>query len=154
MKELSQTIATGLAAHYEEGAKVLHALAEPLSNDQMWTRPYPYGNSFGHLVLHLTGNLNYYIGAQVTGTGYVRKREREFTEANPPTKEEALKRFDDAVAMVTETIRRQSPADWSRPFTAAGEKGAGNRFGIFLRCASHLRLHIGHMTYLSKEWTC
>ena len=151
MDELSGTIAEGLAAHFEELAKVLHRLAEPLSNEQMWTRPYPYGNSFGHLVLHLTGNLNYYIGAQIANTGYVREREREFIEENHPSKPEALKRFDHAVAMVTETIRRQSPADWSRPITATGEKSAGNRFGIFLRCASHFRLHIGHMIYLSKE---
>ena len=83
MDELSGTIAEGLAAHFEELAKVLHRLAEPLSNEQMWTRPYPYGNSFGHLVLHLTGNLNYYIGAQIANTGYVREREREFIEENP-----------------------------------------------------------------------
>ena len=151
MDELSGTIAEGLAAHFEELAKVLHRLAEPLSNEQMWTRPYPYGNSFGHLVLHLTGNLNSHIGAQIAHTGYVREREREFIEENPPSKPEALKRFDHAVAMVTETIRLQSPADWSRPITATGEKSAGNRYGIFLRCASHFRLHIGHMIYLSKE---
>jgi len=151
LDELSGTIAEGLEAHFEELARVLHALAEPLSNEQMWTRPYPYGNSFGHLVLHLTGNLNFYIGARIANTGYVREREREFTEENPPSKPEALKRFDHAVAMVTETIRLQSPADWSRPITATGEKSAGNRFGIFLRCASHFRLHSGHTICLSKE---
>jgi hypothetical protein len=51
-------------------------------------------------VLHLTGNLNYYIGAQIANTGYVRDRPREFNEPAPPSKEEALKRFDEAVMMV------------------------------------------------------
>jgi len=42
-------------------------VVDPLSNEQFWPKPYPYGNSIGHLVLHLTGNLNYYIGARVGG---------------------------------------------------------------------------------------
>src|SRR5262245_9038952 len=58
--------------YYEEAARKLLALVQPLSDDQLWTRPYPYGNSIGHLLLHLTGNLSYYIGAEIGGTGYVR----------------------------------------------------------------------------------
>ena len=38
------------------------------------------GNSIGHLILHLTGNLNHYIGSLVAGTGYERRREQEFTD--------------------------------------------------------------------------
>ena len=90
------------------------------TNAQFWQKPFPYGNSFGHLVLHLTGNLNYYIGAQIAQTGYVRDRPREFNDPNPPSKEEALKRFDDAVAMVQQTIRAQSPEDWSAEYSGAG----------------------------------
>ena len=65
----------------------LHKWVDPLSNEQFWRKPYPYGNSIGHLVLHMTGNLNYYIGARVAETGYVRDRDREFTDKQPPAKE-------------------------------------------------------------------
>jgi len=51
----------------------MHKWVDPLSNEQFWRKPYPYGNSVGHLVLHMTGNLNYYIGARVAGTGYLRE---------------------------------------------------------------------------------
>ena len=51
-----------------------------IPEDQLWTKPFPFGNSVGHLVLHLTGNLNHYVGAMVAGTGYVRDREHEFTD--------------------------------------------------------------------------
>ena len=61
----------------------MHRLAEGLSDVQFWARPYPYGNSMGHLVLHLTGNLNFYIGREMAGTGYVRDREREFHDPEP-----------------------------------------------------------------------
>jgi hypothetical protein len=145
---LNQTIGAGFAVRYEElGAKV-HELANPLSDEQFWRKPFAFGNSFGHLVLHLTGNLNYYIGAEVAGTGYVRNRDREFTEEARPAKDEVLQRFAEAVAMVARTAREQSEEDWSRNYTAMREEDAENRFNIFLRCATHLHLHVGQMMYL------
>src|SRR5215813_11400830 len=74
----------------------IHVLVEPLSSEQLWQRPFPYGNSIGNLILHLTGNLNYYIGAQIAGTGYIRHREREFSDSGKP-KDALLKGFDDAI---------------------------------------------------------
>jgi hypothetical protein len=96
MTDLKQTIALGLTARYKKLAGVVHELAAPLSDEQFWAKPFAFGNSFGHLVLHLTGNLNYYIGAQIAGTGYVRDRPLEFSDAARPSKKEVLKKFDDA----------------------------------------------------------
>src|SRR4051812_37306788 len=100
MTELHAIVTTSLADRYEELARIVKELAEPLSEEQFWKKPFAFGNSFGHLVLHLTGNLNYYIGAGIAKTGYVRDRRREFTETKHPPKQEVLKRFDDAVRMV------------------------------------------------------
>ena len=80
MDSLHAIIANGLAERYTYLADGVRELAAPLSEEQFWQKPFPFGNSFGHLVLHLTGNLNYYIGAEIAGTGYVRHRDREFTE--------------------------------------------------------------------------
>jgi hypothetical protein len=151
MEELSTTISAGLAKHYEEFLGKVHHWAEGLTEEQFWTKPYPYGNSFGHLVLHLTGNLNYYIGAQVAETGYVRDREREFTDASPPSKAEALQRLDDAVAMVVKTLHAQTAEDWAKPYSAVGDASVGNRFNIALRCATHFYHHIGQMIFLHRE---
>jgi hypothetical protein len=126
-------------------------LAGTLSNEQFWTKPFPFGNSFGHLVLHLTGNLNYYIGAEIAETGYVRDRDREFTETARPAKSEVMKRLAEAVAMVARTARAQSEEDWYTAYSAMREADAGNRFNILLRCASHMHHHLGQMTYLQKE---
>ena len=148
---LNETVATGFAARYEElGAKV-QELAEPLSDAQFWKKPFAFGNSFGHLVLHLAGNLNYYIGAGIAATGYVRDRVREFSETARPSKHEVMKRFAEAVAMVARTARAQSEADWARKYIAVREEDAENRFNIFLRCATHLHLHVGQMIYLQFE---
>jgi uncharacterized damage-inducible protein DinB len=151
MAELTKTVENGLADYYEYIAQHLHKWVDPVSNDRFWRKPYPYGNSIGHLVLHLTGNLNYYIGARVAETGYVRDRDREFTDKIPPHKDEALRAFDRAIAMVVAAIRKQSAEDWSKPYTAALEPEALDRFQIFVRCAGHAYHHVGQIVYLTRE---
>lgn len=151
MSRLDGTLASVLAERYTTNAARVRELAALLNNKQFWQKPFPYGNSFGHLVLHLTGNLNYYIGAQIAKTGYVRDRPREFSDPNPPSKEEALRRFDDAVALVQQTIRAQSPDDWSREYSGVGTT-ARNRLDMIMQCAAHMQHHIGQMIYLGYQW--
>jgi hypothetical protein len=153
MPDLNSVLASVLIDRYNLNAARVRELTDPLTNDPFWQKPYPYGNSFGHLVLHLTGNLNYYIGAQIAQTGYVRDRPREFNDPNPPSKEEALSSFDAAVAMVVNTIRSQSPQDWSAPYTATSAN-AVNRLDMIVQCAAHMQHHIGQIIYLNYEWKC
>jgi hypothetical protein len=150
MPDLHSTLTTTLTTRYTTNAARVRELAAPLTDAQFWQKPYPYGNSFGHLVLHLTGNLNYYIGAQIANTGYIRDRPREFADPNPPSKEEALRRFDDAVAMVVRTVHAQSPEDWTTEYSGAGTN-AKIRLDMILQCAAHIQHHIGQMIYLVYE---
>jgi hypothetical protein len=150
MDDLHRTVQSSVSERYTRLADLVRALAKELTEEQFWRKPFPFGNSFGHLVLHLTGNLNYYIGAEIAGTGYVRDRDREFAEPDRPPKDTVMKRFDDAVAIVLRALAAQSEADWSRPYTAVRED-AGNRFNLFLRCATHLHHHVGQMVYLGYE---
>ncbi len=150
MRELSETIGSVLAGRYLQNAARIRELADPLSDAQFWQKPFSFGNSFGHLVLHLTGNLNYYIGAQIGNTGYVRDRPREFADSNPPPKAETLKRFDETVAIVISTIRAQSTEDWIKEYSGVGTD-AKTRLELFMICAAHMQLHIGQMIYLGYE---
>src|SRR6202165_4949225 len=136
MADLNTTVASGLTARYEKLAGVLRELAAPLGEEQFWAKPFPFGNSIGHLVLHLTGNLNYYVGAQIAGTGYVRDRPLEFSDAARPSKKEVLKNFDDAIQMVLAAISRQSAEDWSKEYTAVGAD-ARDRFDMVLQWGTH-----------------
>lgn len=129
--------------------KRVHELVEPLSSEQIWQRPFPYGNSIGNLILHLTGNLNYYIGAQIAGTGYVRHRDMEFSDSDKP-KDEILKAFDDAIDMVVRAVSAQSDGDWSVPYQAERADGA-TRFAQILACTVHAYHHVGQIIYLQRE---
>jgi hypothetical protein len=151
MSDLSKAVVASLAAEYRMRAVELHKWVDPLSEEQFWKNPFSYGNSAGHLVLHLTGNLSYYIGAQVAATDYVRNRDLEFTEIRKPPKMEVLKRFDETVAMVAATIEKQSDEDLLKTYTAEREPQAKDRFTIFLRCAVHFYHHLGQLNYISRE---
>jgi hypothetical protein len=151
MADLAFSIGMSLSRYYQSRAERIRTLLAPLSDDHIWLRPYPYGNSIGHLLLHLTGNLNYYIGAQIANSGYVRDREVEFTDQGRKTKEALLKAFEDTMVMVQDTIARQSAGDWTAVYSAKGLESAGDRFTAFLRCAAHIDHHVGQMIYLCKE---
>ncbi|MGA2415086.1 MAG: DinB family protein [Candidatus Sulfotelmatobacter sp.] len=151
MFRLDETLTSVLTERYTANAGRVHELARPLANKQFWQKPFPFGNSFGHLVLHLSGNLNYYIGSQIAKTGYIRDRPREFNDSNPPAKEDALKRFDEAVDMVLNTIRAQSLEDWSAAYSGVGTD-AKDRLSMVMQCAAHMQHHIGQMIYLNYQW--
>ncbi|MBZ5526660.1 MAG: DinB family protein [Acidobacteriia bacterium] len=151
MAALSAAMAESLAKYYEYIAAQLHQWAGGLTQEQFWRNPRGYGNSAGHLVLHVTGNLNYYIGARLAGTGYVRNRDLEFTDASRRSKEEVLAAFDRTIVMVTTAIRSQSEEDWMREYSAEREPEARDRFTIVLRCAGHAYHHVGQMIYICRE---
>ncbi len=149
---MNSTLQAALSDRFIRNSTQVRKLAAPIHAEQFWEKPFPFGNSFGHLVLHLTGNLNYYIGTQIAKTGYVRDRPREFNDPNPPSKEDALKRFDEAVAMVLQTIAVQSSEDWSAAYSAVGVDFT-NRLEMFLQCAAHIQHHAGQMIYLGYAWS-
>jgi uncharacterized damage-inducible protein DinB len=127
--------------------KEISTAAEPLDDKQFWTKPLEPGNSFGHLVLHLTGNLNHFVGAQLGHTGYVRDREREFTETTPPAKAEAMAGLDATVAL----FRRVVGSLTAEQLAASHPE---SRFGSVLNTLTHLvahfALHRGQMSYIVR----
>jgi uncharacterized damage-inducible protein DinB len=128
-----------LAARVERAA-----LAVP--EEQLWTKPFAFGNSIGHLVLHLTGNLNHYIGAIVAGTGYIRHREQEFTDTEQHRRDQLLLNFHHAVDLVVRTLESQDAASFAIP--VVDQLPIHTRLGLFLVCAAHMNNHIGQMSYL------
>jgi uncharacterized damage-inducible protein DinB len=142
-----------LAAYYERVQRKVHVLVEPLSTEQLWRRPFPFGNSVGHLLLHLTGNLNYYVGAQIAGSGYVRDRPREFADTSRRPKDDVLQDFDRAVDMVLATLAAQGQDEWRAFYRGVGAEDVADRLAMFVRCAAHADHHAGQMIYLCQQMT-
>jgi uncharacterized damage-inducible protein DinB len=121
--------------------------ADGLSDAELWRKPLEPGNSVGHLILHLTGNLNHFVGAQLGGTGYVRDREREFTEGRPPPRTDLLAGLGGAVATFRRVVGGLSAEQLAAPHPEA-------RFGSVLQALLHLLAHFaqhrGQMSYIAR----
>jgi uncharacterized damage-inducible protein DinB len=144
--DLAELLSDEFGVYFEHMAQRVEKAVRSIPPESLWTRPFPFGNSIGHLVLHLTGNLNHYIGAMVAGTGYVRHREEEFTDSNQQSADEILKLFHDAVALVVRTLHDLDDQDFAAP--VEHQVPIRSRLGLFLVCASHMNNHIGQMSYL------
>jgi uncharacterized damage-inducible protein DinB len=145
--DLAAVAKAALAGRLEALRDDVRKLAEPLTEEQFWSRPVDPGNSVGHLVLHLAGNLNHFVGAQLGGTGYIRDREREFTETRVPPKAEALARLDDAVATFRRVVGGLSADQLAAPHP---EARFGDVFSALVHLVAHFALHRGQMTYLAR----
>ena len=145
--ELTRLTQTALIGELEQLGQAVQALAEPLSDAELWTRPVEPGNSVGHLILHLTGNLNHFVGGQLGGSGYVRDREREFTEASPPAKAELLANLAAAAATFRRVVSGLSAEQLLAPHP-------DTRFGLVLSALVHLvthfAIHRGQMSYIVR----
>jgi len=145
--DVAGAVQTQLAAYFEHLAARIGRLARMLPPDKLWARPFPFGNSVGHLIVHLTGSLKHFVGANIAGTGYTRNRPAEFADTTARSADDILADFDETIRMVVQTLNTQgddgllAPADF-------GGRPVHNRFGIFLVCAGHISNHLGQIVYL------
>ncbi|HEV8060032.1 MAG TPA: DinB family protein [Gemmataceae bacterium] len=145
--DLLSTVREALAAKMDEYFAEIVQITDPLSDAQLWKKPVAPGNSIGHLILHLTGNLNHFAGARLGGSGYVREREREFTETHPPLKAALIANLKAAVATFRRVVMGLSAEQLVAPFP---EANFGNTMNALLRLVGHFALHRGQMTYLAR----
>jgi uncharacterized damage-inducible protein DinB len=144
--ELARTTSDEFARYFRHLAERVEKAARSVPEEQLWIKPFPFGNSIGHLVLHLTGNLNHYIGALIAGTGYTRDREHEFTDPARHSREEVLAGFHQAIKLVEQTLSSQDEPGFLTP--VQNQSPIQTRLGLFLVCAAHLNNHVGQMSYL------
>lgn len=136
-----------LIGKLEELHNEVRQLVEPLSDEELWIKPINPSNSIGHLFLHLTGNLNHFVGARLGGTGYVRDREREFTETQPPSRTTLYKGLEDAVATFRRVVSGLSAEQFAAPFP---DPKFGNTAKALVHLVTHFALHRGQISYLVR----
>jgi hypothetical protein len=103
-------------------------------------------NSGGTLVLHLVGNLRHFIGAQLGGSGYVRKREEEFSRRGL-TRAELSELIEAARTEVLDALAKVDPSQLGSPSLAPVGDGA-IPIGLWLmHLSGHLCYHLGQINY-------
>jgi len=116
------------------------------SDAKLWEAASGITNPGGNLVLHLAGNIQYFLGAVLGGNGYKRYRDAEFGSRDLP-KADLLKEIDAALAAVQTGMSKVSDADLKKPFPEA-VGGVTPTTGAFLaHLAVHLGYHLGQVDY-------
>lgn len=127
-------------------AKLVQEIEQYPTADAMWATAPGIGNSGGNLVLHLCGNLNHFIGAQLGDTGYVRQREREFSDTGL-SKEDLIGKVKFTAGMVAETLDKLNEKDLANTYP---QEVMGKEWptGFFLsHLVTHLSYHLGQINY-------
>lgn len=116
------------------------------TQESIWLAPTGIANSAGTLALHLTGNLQYFIGTQLGSTGYVRHREAEFASRNV-SREDLLRGIDETIAVVEAVLPAvgEDRMGATYPIDVAGMRMRTDDFLVHL-CA-HLAYHVGQVDY-------
>jgi hypothetical protein len=112
----------------------------------IWKIEGQINNSAGNLCLHLTGNLNTYIGRELGKTGYVRNREQEFSLKDVP-REELIKNVENTIEMINQAFDKldESILETEFPIVVFEHKTSTEYFLVHL--ATHLAYHLGQVNY-------
>jgi hypothetical protein len=130
----------------ERHADGLLELIESLSEDQLWSKAGNIPNSIGTLTRHLTGNLNHYFGAGILKNGYVRQRDREFSETGL-AKAQVISDLQAAVKVAERAVEAVDEERLTQPYTApSGEEYESLAYHI-VRMTTHFALHCGQADY-------
>jgi hypothetical protein len=116
------------------------------SEDNIWRVDKNILNSAGNLSLHLIGNLNTYIGAELGNTGYVRNRPEEFSLNNVP-RQELISKIERTIEMLDATLDSltEDQLKSEYPQIVFDNKVLTEYFLIHL--AIHLSYHLGQVNY-------
>jgi hypothetical protein len=109
-------------------------------------------NSAGNLALHLSGNLQYFIGTVLGGTGYVRNRDVEFGRKSGP-RTDIYTELDATMAVIRRVLPGLSDETLDEEFPEA-VLGSKFRTGTFLvHLCAHAGFHLGQAGYLRRMIT-
>ena len=121
-------------------------------DDSVWKTAPGITNSCGNLALHLAGNLQYFIGTVLGGTGYVRNRELEFGQKSG-TRAAIYAELDATIAVVRRVLPAVSDERLNQDF-AEVVMGSKFRTGTFLvHLCAHAGFHLGQASYLRRVVT-
>ncbi|MBP4137518.1 DinB family protein [Flavobacterium geliluteum] len=113
---------------------------------KIWAIDKNIANSTGNICLHLIGNINAYIGAEIGKTGYNRNRPLEFSSKDIP-KSELISKIEDTISVVNNALDSLTEADLAAIYPQiVFEKEMTTGF-FLVHLSTHLAYHLGQINY-------
>lgn len=112
----------------------------------IWKVEQGITNPAGNLTLHLCGNLQYYIGAVLGNTGYVRNRDLEFT-AKDKSRADLLSELERTRAAVNTTLPALSDAQLQSEYPVDVFGKPMKTLYFLIHLTAHFSYHLGQVNY-------
>ncbi|MEZ5306274.1 MAG: DUF1572 family protein [Pyrinomonadaceae bacterium] len=115
-------------------------------SESLWAKIPATPNSGGNLCLHLIGNLNHFIGANLGGTGYVRTRDNEFSDSGI-SKDELILKIDETVEVVSRSLGNLSDDILGNDYPEMLFDTQFTNGEILVHMLGHFAYHLGQIDY-------
>jgi uncharacterized damage-inducible protein DinB len=116
------------------------------NESKIWSVDKSISNSAGNLCLHLIGNLNTYIGAQIGNTDYIRNRELEFSD-KLVSKNVLLHQIDVTILMINNTFNQLIDEDLKQEHPHLVFESKTSTEYLLMHLTTHLTYHLGQINY-------
>ena len=144
-----ENLLSDLAKLFDRDLERLQKELDLTPDELLWQVSGQINNSPGNLFLHISGNLQHFVGAILGQSGYVRDREGEFGKKGLP-KADLAKDIASAKTVIQQTLEKMNPADLDEiyPLEVFGYPMTTGYFLIHLN--SHLNYHYGQINYFRR----
>ena len=115
-------------------------------NDSVWQTAPGVANSAGTLALHMAGNLRHFIGATLTGNGYIRDRAAEFGTKGL-TRAELSGIVTTAINELEVAFEKVTDEQLASEFPIPVAERRLNTGQFLLHLSVHLSYHLGQLDY-------
>jgi len=112
----------------------------------IWKTDQQISNSAGNLCLHLIGNLNAFIGAELGKTGYIRNRPLEFTDKDVP-RQLLIEKIEETSIVVNTVLGRLTAEELAADFPLVIFEQKTSTQYMLVHLATHLAYHLGQINY-------
>jgi uncharacterized damage-inducible protein DinB len=116
------------------------------SDEAIWKLSGEIKNTAGNLCLHLCGNLQHYIGANLGRTSYVRNRDNEFAAKDLP-KDQLITEIQKTRQVVRETLETLKPSVLENEYPEKVYEYPMTTAYFLIHLTAHLNYHLGQINY-------
>jgi Protein of unknown function (DUF1572) len=113
---------------------------------KIWCIEKSIANSAGNLCLHLIGNLNTYIGAQIGGTNYIRNRDMEFSLKDIP-RPELISKIEATILAVNGALNNLTDEALHQEYPLLVFEKKTSTLYFLIHLTTHLAYHLGQINY-------
>lgn len=116
------------------------------NENRIWSIDKNILNSAGNLCLHLIGNLNTYIGAQIGKTNYVRNRELEFSQKDI-AQAELIAKIEETIVVVNDSLGQLTDEELKKEYPILVFETKTSTEFLLIHLTTHLAYHLGQINY-------